>query len=191
MRDAYFVGMTTGRHHIRDINRFVPFRTAVRFSSDEVIRSKDLQVALQQGRIMKVEGHFGAPPPQTQVSGELQELRSQVAALTTELQEERAKNAQLQAMTSRFDEMMKLLKVLPSQIQVPPPIVQQVPVHTSSTTTASSTSTAPSKSEPNMPLYIPSVVDKTVKTDIKVQEEAGSTDLSDAKSALKKLRGKK
>lgn len=71
------VGMVTGTHIIEDLRITVPYRVAVTIAAEDVLRSRDLQIALQQKKIfplqnnlggLKVRGHpqpRAVPPPVT------------------------------------------------------------------------------------------------------------------------------
>jgi len=63
------VGMVTGTHVIEDLKIAVPYRVAVTIAAEDVLRSRDLQIALQQKKIFPLQNNLGGlkvrghPPP--------------------------------------------------------------------------------------------------------------------------------
>ena len=55
-------GMVTGTHTIEDIKVNVPHRVAVFIPAEDVIRSRDVQIAIQQRKIFILDNHVVVPP---------------------------------------------------------------------------------------------------------------------------------
>lgn len=101
------IGWVTGVHLIEDIKVTVPYGTAVTIPAEAVVRSRDLQIAIQQKRVVEVANMMGnraqvsfAQPAATPPSippAELEALRNANDQLTRSVEELRKQNATQQS----------------------------------------------------------------------------------------------
>jgi hypothetical protein len=144
------VGRVTGRHQIKDLRADVPFNVAVSFTNEQVLRSRDLQVAIQQDR----------------------ELREELAA---EREEKRMLQATLDALQGRMGDVLEAVERLGQGgvvqvIQGAPGAVQ-----------------GPMSEDP-APMFVPEVERTEGEAHVAVKTSEGSSNVSQARSALRKLR---
>lgn len=178
------VGRVTGRHPIRDLRADVPYNVAVTFTNEQVLRSRDLQVAIQQGFVQVLDGSVHAsnhlpPPPDSMppddrveaLERQNRELREELAA---EREEKRALRASLEALQGRMGDVLAAVERIGAgqvvQYVQGAPGAAQEPV-----------------GEPD-PVFVPEVETVEGESQVAVKTSAGSTSVSGALDALKKLR---
>lgn len=93
------VGRVTGTHLIEDIRVAVPHNVAVPITPDQMIHSKDLHRALNQGFIFKIDGgafHSTSSRVPMAGQGEIAKLKKENKELCRQLGEARMRNEGLQ-----------------------------------------------------------------------------------------------
>lgn len=93
------VGLVAGTHLIEDLKIAVPHKVAVSITPEQLLHSKDLWRALNQGHIFKLDGgalHSVTPRSPSPNVGEIAKLKKEVKDLNRQLRESHAKNEGLQ-----------------------------------------------------------------------------------------------
>jgi len=189
--DYVVTGLVTGTHMIEDIGVPVPHQIAVRIPVDLALRSRDLQIGLQQKRLLLLKGGSGlsvvtppnghmpaappkSPPPSNAPSEEVQRLRQDLATA-------RQENAELRASLKAQEEKLEAILEAIGRLSQ------------GGTVTAEGVQAAVEAVGGEAPMFIPSdgLKPKDAETSIKVAEETvEGASVADAASALKSLRKK-
>lgn len=186
------VGCVTGTHIIGDINVVVPHRVAVFISAEQVLRSKDLHRALQQGRIMKLDGgsalrveSSGAPPSSD--STRVAQLEAEIQHLRRELEAALNREAGLQQVFASFGGQLAGIQGALGRLETRAPVTVGASAQNVSGNAAGRGVVGGSA-----PVFIPSQITPDVsESSIQVEtSESGESSVTDARSRLRELRKK-
>jgi len=178
------VGRVTGRHPIKDLRTDIPFNVAVTFTNDQRLRSRDLQIAIQQGWVTVLDGTVQAsnhlpPPPDYLPDDRLERLEKENRELREELlaerEEKRVLRSSLNALQNRLGDVLAAVERL-GQGQV----VQVVQGAVGAPAGPVGASSAP--------MYVPDLGAVEVEESRVEVETKEGTSVSAARNALKKLR---
>ena len=187
-------GLVTGVHVIADIKVPVPHHVAVFIPSDAASRSRDLNIGLQQGKLLKLIGGSGlvgsstpvvVPPSNNNPSKELTALRTDNTRLQMELATARQQNKTLQEEVSVMQRQLGEILCALSRIEksggarVAAPAVE-------AGVGASDNSEAVGG---EIPMFTPDLKSSVAKARIQVEKSRGAF-VEDAVSKLKDLRHK-
>lgn len=188
--DYVVTGLVTGTHIIEDIGVPVPHQIAVRIPVELALRSRDLQIGIQQKRLFLLKGGSGlsvvapsnghmpaaplkSPPPSNAPSEETQRLRQDLATA-------RQENAELRAALKAQDEKLGA-------------ILEAIGKLGQGTIAVEGVQAAVEAVGGEAPMFIPSdgLKSKGAETNIKVAEETVTgASVADAASKLRGLRKK-
>jgi len=189
------VGCVTGTHIIADIGIAVPHKIAVHIPAELLLRSKDLHVALQQGRIMKLDGgsalRVDNKPSHKSEAALIARLEAENKKLRRELQEAQNREAGLhQVLTSLGGQLSGIQGAL-GRLETRQPVIQQVlatPGGLAANVEASEFEVVGGAA----PTFMPEQIAPTnAETSIQVKhEEASQSNVSDARNKLREMRKK-
>jgi len=182
MSDVTVVGLAPGVVSFADIGVDVPHGVAVRVPADKALASKDLWRAIGQRSVMRLQGgpnpavpvYVPTHPDETgKLLDQLGVLKAENAALREQLAR---KEHELLLERSKFDEILGLLRQGVPMAAPAAVASQAAPAH------------VPGVVEVEAPTFIPSTI-KGDYTGARVEIEAAEGgSISDARSALRKLR---
>ncbi len=184
------VGCVTGTHIIGDINVVVPHRVAVFLTAEQVLRSKDLHRALQQGSIMKLDGGsalrsepvgVSAPADSTRVA----QLEAEIKHLRRELEAALNREAGLQQVFASLGGQLAGIQGALGRLETRGPTFgAQGPNNAAAVNRGVVGGSAP--------VFIPSqITPDVVESSIQVEtSESGESTVTDARSRLRELRKK-
>jgi len=197
------VGCVTGTHLIEDLKIAVPFRCSVTISAEDVLRSRDLSIAIQQKKVFTLINHMGGlrvrgnPPPKALPAApaavsrgdsaipELQRALRALEASNKELIASRSREGALQDALAANQELLKGIQGSLQRIEAKEPVVVQGGVVAG---TARSSSDVVGGEAPQ---FIPKKIKpQDVETRITVEKQEGTADLDASRSKLRELRRK-
>lgn len=210
------VGLVSGNHFIEDIRVEVPYRMAVPIPAEAVVRSRDLQRAIQEKKLLKVEGALpqgvvmrpggaiprsGAVRPQPSrkppQKSEDSSVRTDNARLARELEESKQREQsllrQIEGLQTLNQGMQTTMTAMSGQLTVIQGVLEDLKKQGIQVTAVPGV-TAPGSSEidGSAPMFVTKFNTDDAKVNINVQdgEKRSSASLSGAKAALKNLRKK-
>lgn len=206
------IGLTPGSFTIEDIKVTVPFQTAVQIPAHLAQRSRNLGEAIHQQRVMQLGNALPAPvvphqaPPLTPIlrgrgiaphnpvgvrqgDGSWQRERE---GLLRELEVSRSHGTQLQGINEALQAALEDMSSKLSQIQQTLSGMGAATAVGTSTARQDVTRLEPTRTalEDDVPMFIPPTTDGAAEVRISIPETTSESDLSDARGALRSLRGK-
>lgn len=175
------VGMVTGKHLIEDLRVVVPHLVPVALTPEQVMRSRDLQIALQQQKIFKLDvtpfKPLAAPSVPDARTAELeQENKSLRAKLEEAESQKRGLEGRLEGLQKQLDTVLSVLERIEKAGAVV--IRDGTPIPATEAVGG------------EVPAYIPEqILPESAKASITAEEDTTEgTSVVDAASRLRKLR---
>lgn len=128
--EVIVAGLVTGTHIIEDIGISVPHKVAVHISGDLALRSKDLWIGIQQGKLFKLDGgsafHMSPPRAPNPDTNRMAQLESENAKLRQELAVSQAREAGLQNLLAGLEAQIQGVAMAVGKLGEAPRFVQMV-----------------------------------------------------------------